>query len=383
MSSKVLKIGTLPKYSTYDIVTAYVELTRLHRWPLGSNFAFWPRVYGLLMGSLGTCQQISFHRLCTETMLYVVIATILHCMVCIHNDICDREVDGQVKRTKQRPLVSGRASVGGAWTFFITLALAALYVQTYISYKIIPLSAVNTMTLTARYPFMKRYSWWPQLTLGLAGNWGLLTAWLAATSFTAHMPPLYAMYAGLICWTIYFDTIYACQDRIGDAKIGLKSTALLFGSRVKPILSAFAGAYIAFIVLAGVLNGNGAWFFASCGGAAVHLLWQQYNWNPDDPEDCAVKFKVLIYPMAIWALSSGLVCSWIISREAAADPPSLLDNTPIVHKTNQLWHERFCLRASIKRRTRMTSHDICELVHLQITSPRVEYATYSLRKIAL
>lgn len=94
-------------------------------------------------------------------------------------------------------------------------------------------------------------------------------------------------------WTVVYDTIYACQDRADDAKAGVKSTALLFGKHVRMILSLFASVYIFCMVAAGVLNGNGAWYFAlSCGGTAVHLVWQMCTWNDADNSDCAAKFKV-------------------------------------------------------------------------------------------
>ncbi|KAJ3527089.1 hypothetical protein NM688_g8175 [Phlebia brevispora] len=100
------------------------------------------------------------------------------------------------------------------------------------------------------------------------------------------------MYAGLICWTIYYDTIYACPDRPDDIKAGVKSTALLFGAHLKLILRAFACAFICLMALAGVLNGNGPWFFiVSCGATACHILWQQCTWIEEDARDCMVKFK--------------------------------------------------------------------------------------------
>ncbi|KAJ3554256.1 hypothetical protein NM688_g3204 [Phlebia brevispora] len=241
----------------------------MHMWPLGSILVFWPFAYGLLMVSMNTYQQNSLRSLCVDSIIYAIAATILHSQACIYNDICDQRLDGKVERTKDRPLVSGRVSLDGAWFLLIALVLAGLYVLSFISYRAVWWTAVDLLTLNAIYPFMKRYTWWPSLFLGMAlsftieldshtnegfaHEWGILVSWLSASGPT-DMRPLYLMYAGLVCWTVYYDSIYACQDRTDDVKAGIKSTALLFGPRVKPAVRMFAVAFVGLMTLAGVLN---------------------------------------------------------------------------------------------------------------------------------
>ncbi|KAJ3559934.1 hypothetical protein NM688_g45 [Phlebia brevispora] len=323
----------------FNTVAAYVELTRIHLWPLGSNVVFWPCAYGLLMASMNTSPQISVRELCIETVLYAGVATIMHSKACILNDICDMKFDGKVERTKNRPLVSGRVSLGGAWTLLFVLLLLGLSALTYISSKAVYWTAFGILTLNAAYPLMKRYTWWPQLFLGLAINWGLLVAWLSTEDKSAGLRPLYAISENF-SWTIYYDSIYACQDKGDDTKAGVKSTALLFGSHLKLTLRAFAITFICLMALAGVLNGNSAWFYVvSCGGAACHILWQQCTWKEHDTSDCAAKFKVqcpfltihlwclnVFSPMEIWVLSFGSDYYWITYREAVIHRLSPLED---------------------------------------------------------
>ncbi|KAJ3554257.1 hypothetical protein NM688_g3203 [Phlebia brevispora] len=246
------------------------------------------------MASINAHKANPLHSLCIETVMFAIGATLIHSKSCILNDICDQRFDSKVERTKNRPLISGRVSLAGSWALFAVLLSAGLGMLSYVNRKAAYYGVFGVVTLHFTYPFMKRYTWWPQMFLGFAINWGIFVAWLSVTSHP-DVRPLYAMYAGLICWTIYYDSIYACQDRADDIKAGVKSTALLFGAHIKSILRGFGLAFIALLTFAGVLNGNGAWFYAvSCGGAACHILWQQYNWNTEDPADCAAKFKVRI-----------------------------------------------------------------------------------------
>ncbi|KAJ3555090.1 hypothetical protein NM688_g2769 [Phlebia brevispora] len=176
MSSQKLVLGSLSEHRTYDIVMAYIELTRIHLWPVGSNFVFWPFAYGLIMVSINTSQPSSLPRLCFETVIYAIVATIMHSKACVLNDICDVQFDGKVGRTKGRPLVSGRVSLVGAWAAIVVLFLTGLKLLEYINYAAVWWTAIDILSLNAIYPLMKRCMWWPQLFLGFAINWGLLVA---------------------------------------------------------------------------------------------------------------------------------------------------------------------------------------------------------------
>ncbi|TFY60194.1 hypothetical protein EVG20_g7505 [Dentipellis fragilis] len=141
------------------------------------------------------------------------------------------------------------------------------------------------------YPLMKRWTWWPQAWLGLTLNWGAWIIWYALKDH-AEGSGMQSFFAGLVSWTIFYDTIYACQDRKDDVKAGVKSTALLFGTWVRPILSCFALVFLASLVYAGFCNGKGLPFYlVSCGGALAHIGWQLATWDPNDPKDCGAKFK--------------------------------------------------------------------------------------------
>ena len=154
---------------------------------------------------------------------------------CTWNDIVDRDLDRSVERTRSRPIPSGQVSVLQAAIFLIVQALIGLAVL--ISFNAFTIAlGVASLAIVAVYPFMKRITYWPQIVLGLAFSWGALMGWAAA--FGRLDAPAFLLYAGSIAWVIGYDTIYAHQDREDDALIGIKSTALLFGERTKPMLGA-------------------------------------------------------------------------------------------------------------------------------------------------
>jgi len=137
---------------------------------------------------------------------------------------------------------------------------------------------------------MKRWTHWPQAWLGLAMNWGLPVSWIALTG-SINWPLLSVAYLGTFCWTIVYDTIYACQDRKDDVKAGVKSTALLFGDHVRPILAGFATGFVAALGATGFLNQQGiAYYVIAVLGSALHFTWQLTTLNVDHGADCWSKF---------------------------------------------------------------------------------------------
>jgi 4-hydroxybenzoate polyprenyltransferase len=146
-----------------------------------------------------------------------------------------------------------------------------------------------SLAVVAVYPFMKRITYWPQIVLGLAFSWGALMGWPA--TFARLDPPAFLLYAGAICWVIGYDTIYAHQDREDDALIGIKSTALLFRERTKPMLALFYALAVLFIALAGWSAGAGIVFSLGLLAFAAHLSWQIRRLDIDDPVNCLVVFK--------------------------------------------------------------------------------------------
>src|SRR6202008_4510634 len=152
------------------------------------------------------------------------------------NDIVDRDLDSGVERTRSRPIPAGQVSVAKALAFLAAQALTGLAVLLQFNAFAI-VTGIASLAIVAVYPFMKRITYWPQIVLGLAFSWGALMGWPA--TFGRLDWPALVLYAGSIAWVIGYDTIYAHQDRDDDSLIGIKSTALLFGERTRPMLAAF------------------------------------------------------------------------------------------------------------------------------------------------
>ncbi len=219
---------------------------------------------------------------------------------CTWNDITDRDFDAQVARTRSRPLPSGQVSVKGAAAWMAAQSLiAAAVLFTYNSFAI--WLGVASLALVAIYPFAKRFTWWPQVFLGLAFNWGALLGYAAHAGRIA--PSAVALYLAGIAWTLFYDTIYAHQDKEDDALIGVKSTARLFGAASRPWLWGFAGATLLLMTLAVLLalpseRGIGADgivkpLVALFGIWAMgwHLAWQMRRLDLDDPASCLRAFR--------------------------------------------------------------------------------------------
>ncbi|NNE52203.1 MAG: 4-hydroxybenzoate octaprenyltransferase [Sulfitobacter sp.] len=197
---------------------------------------------------------------------------------CTWNDITDRDFDARVARTRSRPIPSGQVSVKGALIWMILQALlAAVILFTFNRMAI--LLGVSSLLLVAIYPFAKRFTWWPQIFLGLAFNWGALLAWTAHTGSLGSQAVL--LYAAGIAWTLFYDTIYAHQDTEDDALIGVKSTARLFGDRtghwLRRFLMATVGLMGLAVIFSGMPNASVLALVIALGGPWAmgwHMAWQ-------------------------------------------------------------------------------------------------------------
>jgi 4-hydroxybenzoate polyprenyltransferase len=261
----------------------YLRLARLDR-PIGSWLLLLPCWWSVGLAAVSAHQLINpWH-----TILFFIGAFAMRGAGCTWNDIVDRDLDRQVERTRSRPIPSGQVSVRAAAIFLVLQALIGLAVLIQFNRFAIA-TGVASLAIVAFYPFMKRFTHWPQIVLGLAFSWGALMGWAAA--FGRLDGPAFLLYAGAIAWVIGYDTIYAHQDREDDALIGVKSTALLFGGRTKPILAVFYTLAVALIALAGWSVGAGVVFSLGLIAFAAHLTWQIRRLDIADPLLCLAVFK--------------------------------------------------------------------------------------------
>jgi 4-hydroxybenzoate polyprenyltransferase len=200
----------------------------------------------------------------------------------------DRDLDASVERTRSRPIPSGQVSIGQAGLFLVLQALIGFAVLITFNGFTVALG-IASLVIVAVYPLMKRITYWPQIVLGLAFSWGALMGWAGA--FGRLGAPAFLLYAGSIAWVIGYDTIYAHQDREDDALIGIKSTALLFGERTKPMLALFYGLAVILIGAAGFTAGAGIVFAIGLLAFAAHLTWQIARLDTSDPDNCLTVFK--------------------------------------------------------------------------------------------
>jgi 4-hydroxybenzoate polyprenyltransferase len=199
---------------------------------------------------------------------------------CTYNDIVDRDLDASVPRTRGRPIPSGQVSIPAALLFLVAQALVGLAVLLQFNTLTIWLG-LGSLAVVALYPFLKRFTHWPQIGLGLAFSWGALLGWTAEAGSVTAAPLL--LYAGCVLWVVGYDTIYAMQDKEDDALIGIGSTALLFGRRAGIAVTAlYAGALLLFAT-AFVATGTGWAAYVGLAAGAVQLGWQA--WNVGDADE--------------------------------------------------------------------------------------------------
>ncbi|MGI9413134.1 MAG: 4-hydroxybenzoate octaprenyltransferase [Hyphomicrobiales bacterium] len=262
----------------------YCHLARLDR-PIGTWLLLWPCWWSLALAAHWQGRGLPDLWL---IVLFGIGAVAMRGCGCTYNDLVDREFDARVARTRSRPIPSGRVSVIQAKAFLVFQALVGLAVLLQFNWFAVALGAASLLVV-AVYPFMKRVTYWPQFVLGLAFNWGALLGWAAVTA-GLHPAPVVLYVAG-IAWTLGYDTIYAHQDKEDDALIGLKSTALKFGARTTPWMTAFYTAAIIGLGLAGWLAGAGTVFFIGIAVAAAHAAWQVVTLDIDDPDRCLTLFR--------------------------------------------------------------------------------------------
>ena len=270
----------------------YLRLSRADR-PIGTWLLLIPCLWSIAAASLAQGEFTALH-------LWIAIgcsigAWLMRGAGCTWNDITDRDFDAAVARTRSRPIPSGQVTVRGATAWMIAQSLVAFAILLTFSWTAIWLG-IGSLLLVCIYPFAKRFTWWPQVFLGLAFNWGALLAWAAATGSLTWAPVL--IYLGGIFWTLFYDTIYAHQDTEDAALIGVKSTARLFGTNTSKWLKWFMAGTVTFfgagLVLALAPTANVLQLvIALCGVWAFgwHMMWQLSRLDIDDPARCLDLFR--------------------------------------------------------------------------------------------
>jgi len=262
----------------------YLRLARLDR-PIGSWLLLMPCWWSCALAAIAAGDAAPNP---THLALFFVGAFAMRGAGCTWNDIVDRELDARVERTRSRPIPSGQVSLAQAAAFLVLQSLIGLAVLLSFNRFTIGLG-IASLAIVAVYPFMKRITYWPQIVLGLAFSWGALMGW--AAQFGGLALPAFLLYAGSIAWVIGYDTIYAHQDREDDALIGIKSTALLFGERTKPMLVLFYTLAVLVIGAAARAAGAGPVFALGLLAFAAHLGWQVVRLDIADPDGCLALFK--------------------------------------------------------------------------------------------
>lgn len=258
---------------------AIIELTRINR-PIGIYLLLWPTITALWIAAEGFPGVSLFLIFCFGT------AT-MRSAGCCFNDFTDHRIDGKVLRTKQRPIPSGSLKRLDAFICFGILSVIGLLLVLLTNYETILLS-IGAIAVICIYPFMKRYTNLPQLVLGVAFSWGIL---MAFTAVSYEVPQAaYLLFVANVLWTIAYDTQYAMVDREFDIKIGVKSTAILFGDADKLMVGLMQTMFIIALWLAANKFALGPVFYLSLVGASLLLIFQQYLIRHRIPECCFKAF---------------------------------------------------------------------------------------------
>jgi 4-hydroxybenzoate polyprenyltransferase len=263
----------------------FIDLTRLRK-PIGYMLLFWPCAWGL---TLAYDFSDNFQSYFFYLLLFFLGAVLMRSAGCIVNDILDKEFDKKVFRTKNRPIASGKISIKVAIFYASVLCLLALFVLLNFNHFTIIL-ALGSMPLAFTYPLMKRYTYWPQLFLGITFNYGLILGWTAIKQEIDIIPLLF--YFGAIFWTLGYDTIYGFQDIKDDEIIGLKSTAIKFKSNpIKFLIICYSVFFFTILMIGFVMNFN-YFFYLSLAIVFLQIFYFQIKMlKIDNNENCLKIFK--------------------------------------------------------------------------------------------
>ena len=266
-------------------IKLFIELTRLSK-PIGFMLLFWPCIWGL---TLSYNFDLSLDIFISYGLLFFSGSVLMRSAGCIVNDITDKNFDKLVERTKNRPIASGKISTKLGIIYSAVLCFIAFLVLINFN-KFTILMALISMPLAFTYPLMKRFTYWPQLFLGITFNYGLVLAWISINNDISLIPIM--LYLGAIFWTLGYDTIYGYQDIKDDEIIGVKSTSIKFKNNPKKFILICYLTFIAALILIGVLMKFNLFYFLFLIIPFFQLIFSQvYKLNVKDPINCLNKFK--------------------------------------------------------------------------------------------
>ncbi|HKQ31158.1 MAG TPA: 4-hydroxybenzoate octaprenyltransferase [Burkholderiales bacterium] len=251
--------------SMIERVRQYALLMRLHR-PIGIFLLLWPTLWGLWFASAGQPHG-------GVLLVFVLGVVLMRSAGCVVNDYADRNFDPHVERTRERPIAAGRVSPREALVLFAVLCLSAFALVLTLNRLTILLSVVGAF-LAASYPFLKRVTYLPQFYLGAAFGWSIPMAFAAETGTVPALA--WVLFVANLCWSVAYDTAYGMVDRDDDARIGVKSTAILFGNGARFAIGAFQAATLICLAAAGVMAECGPLYYAGLAAAAGFALYHRW-----------------------------------------------------------------------------------------------------------
>jgi 4-hydroxybenzoate polyprenyltransferase len=290
-----------------EAMRPYLRLARLDR-PIGFWLLLLPCWWSVGLAEVSLGLPYPNPWLLT---LFAVGALVMRAAGCAYNDYVDRDYDARAVRTASRPIPSGQITPAEALAFAAICALIGLIVLVQFNSYTIKLGAASLL-LVAVYPFLKRFTYWPQVVLGLVFNWGALVGWSAVMGSVGL--PAILLYFGSVLWTIGYDTIYAHQDREDDVMLGLRSTAIRVGDHTVTFVGALYAGAIVLWLLAGFLAGTHLIYFTAVVLASLQMAWQVTTLDTTDAANCLRRFRSnRDVGMAIFL---GLAADMILSKMA-------------------------------------------------------------------
>jgi 4-hydroxybenzoate polyprenyltransferase len=266
-------------------INLFIELTRLKK-PIGYLLLFWPCAWGLT-AAFDFSKNVNIYIF--YLLLFLAGAILMRSAGCIVNDIFDKDFDRKVERTKNRPIAAGKIPIKDALIYTLILCFLALLVLINFNWLTVVL-ALCSMPLAFTYPLMKRYTYWPQLFLGITFNYGLILGWVCIKNDLDLAPLIF--YMGAIFWTLGYDTIYGYQDIKDDEIIGLKSTSIKFKNNPKLFIFICYSIFLTCLLILGLLMNYSYVFFISLMITFYQLFFFQIRYLvTNNPQDCLKKFK--------------------------------------------------------------------------------------------